>query len=162
MRTLIDSIISQLTDIQEEKNWIGANFNGRLNLVTEEQAFIRPLRDLHSVAEIVSHLTIWRKDTLVKIRTGKGNMTDDREENWLTNDKLRKIGWDMIIADYRDSLAELIALLRIKDDDFLQDKYYDPDFKGDYEYKFVIYGMLHHDIYHLGQLGIIIKFLKQK
>jgi len=26
---------------------------------------------------------------------------------------------------------------------------------------FVIYGMLHHDIYHLDQLGIIIKLLKE-
>ncbi|WP_257670331.1 hypothetical protein [Parapedobacter tibetensis] len=28
------------------------------------------------------------------------------------------------------------------------------------EYRFVIHGMFHHDIYHLGQLGIIIKLLK--
>ena len=162
MRTLIDSIIKQLSDLQEEKNWIGTNFNARLNLVGEEEAFVRPVPDLHSVAEIISHLTVWRKDTIVKIKTGHGTMTDDREENWLADDQLRKIGWDKIIADYRGSLAELIALLRIKDDDFLQEKYYDPDFKGYYEYRFVIYGMLHHDVYHLGQLGIIIKFLRQK
>ncbi len=38
---------------------------------------------------------------------------------------------------------------------------YDTDFKGNYEYSFVINGMLHHDIYHLRQLGIIINYLKK-
>jgi len=39
--------------------------------------------------------------------------------------------------------------------------YYDTDFKGNFEYGFVINGILHLDIYHLGQLGIIIKYLKK-
>jgi hypothetical protein len=116
---------------------------------------------MHSVAEIIFHLTVWRKDAVLKIRTGKGSITDDSEQNWLPNDKLREIGWDKIKSDYRSSLSELIELLRAREDGFLKEKYYDPDFKGYYEYEFVVHGMLHHDIYHLGQLGIVIKFLKR-
>ena len=48
-----------------------------------------------------------------------------------------------------------------KDDEFLNEQYYDTDFKDNYEYRFVINGMPHHEIYHLGQLGIIIKYLKE-
>jgi hypothetical protein len=161
MRILIDNIISQLIDIQEHRNWVGANFNERLNLIGENEAFIRPQADMHSVAEIISHLTIWRKDAVLKIRTGKGSVTDDSEQNWLPNDKLKAIGWDKIKSDYRSSLSGLIELLRTREDGFLKEKYYDPDFKGYYEYEFVVHGMLHHDIYHLGQLGIVIKFLKR-
>ncbi|WP_255420549.1 hypothetical protein [Aquimarina sp. AD10] len=43
----------------------------------------------------------------------------------------------------------------------MKKEYYDTDFKGNYEYSFLLNGMLHHDIYHLGQLGLIIKYLKQ-
>lgn len=161
MRILIDHIINELRDIQEQKNWMGTNFNEKLNLINEDEAFIRPIPHLHSVAEIISHLTVWRKDAILKITTAKGSMTDDCEENWLPNNKLKQTGWNKIISDHRQSLSELTELLQTKEDDFLYEKYYDTDFKSNYEYKFVIFGMLHHDIYHLGQLGIIIKFLKQ-
>lgn len=162
MRALIEDIVRQLNDIQESKNWVGTNFAARLNSITENEAFVRPLPNLHSVAEIVSHLTAWRKDTIVKIRTGTGKMTVESEENWLDYDTLQKIGWDAIKADYQNSLTELIELLRVRDDEFLRQEYYDPDFKGYYPYQFVVDGMLHHDIYHLGQIGIVIKLLRER
>lgn len=161
MGILIDNIISQLGDVQDGKNWMGANFSQKLNKVSENETFLRPIPNLHSVAEIVSHLTTWREETILKIKSGKGNLTDDSEENWLTNDKLKEIGWNKIKARYQDSLSKMIGLLQTKDDSFLNEQYYDTDFKGYYPYQFVIHGMLHHDIYHLGQLGIIIKFLKE-
>ena len=162
MGILIDNIIHQLKEVQEGKPWIGTSFYRKLDQIMEDEAFLRPLPDLHSVAEIISHLTAWRKETIVKIRTGKGSLTDESEENWLGNDILRKTGWSKLKTDYRNSLSELIDLLQARDDDFLDEKYYDADFKGHYNYGFVIYGMLHHDIYHLGQLGIIIRFLKEE
>ncbi len=160
MKILIDNMIRQLRDMQDGKNWMGPNFSKKLVHIAEDSAFILPKPNLHSVAEIISHLTTWRKETILKIRTGKGSITDDAEENWLSNDKLEKIGWDNILSSYRNTLSELIALLETKDDSFLEEKYYDTDFKDNCEYRFVVNGMIHHDIYHLGQLGIIIKFLK--
>lgn len=160
MRTLIEDIINQLNDIQENKNWMGANFKDKLAVIESDEAFVRPLPDLHSVAEVISHLTVWRKETVLKIKTGKGSITDDAEENWLDNKRLKEIGWNKIKRDYRESLREIIDLLQTKQDSFLQEKYYDTDFKGHYPYEFLVLGMLHHDIYHLGQLGIIIKYLK--
>lgn len=162
MKYLIENIIQQLEEVQRGKLWIGSTFNSKLNQVDENSVFLRPTENLHSVAEIISHLTLWRKETILKIQTGKGSKTDDCEENWLSNDKLEIVGWDNIKLEYDRTLSELIGLLKSKDDEFLNELYYDTDFKGDYEYRFVINGMLHHDIYHLGQLGIIIKYLKKK
>ena len=130
-----------------------------MNQVDGNTVFLRPIENLHSVAEIISHLTLWRKETILKIQTGKGSKTDDCEENWLANDKLEILGWYNIKSEYDKTLSELIDLLKSKDDEFLNEQYYDTDFKGNYEYRFVINGMLHHDIYHLGQLGIIIRYL---
>ena len=161
MRTVIENIINQLREVQEANIWIGTNYTKKLDVVNEDEAFVRPHPELHSVAEIISHLTVWRKETILKIETGKGRITDDAKENWLDNNKLREIGWDKIRADYKNSLSELIQLLEMKEDAFLQEKYFDNDFKDYYAYRFVINGMLHHDLYHLGQLGIIIKFLKK-
>lgn len=162
MQFLINDIINQLEAIHQGKIWAAASFEKKLGGISDEEAFVRPLPDLHSVAEIISHLTVWRKETILKITTGMGTLTEDSEENWLSNDVLRKKGWDKIKAEHHNTLADLIALLREKQDGFLTEKYYDPDFRGYYEYQFVIHGTLHHDVYHLGQLGIVVKFLKEK
>ncbi len=162
MNLLIQNIIGQLKEVQTGKIWIGGSFESKLNQLNEAQVFKRPFENVHSVAEILSHLTLWRMETILKIKTGKGSRTDDCEENWLTNDHLETIGWDKLKSDYDNSLTVLIDLIKDKDDGFLNQEYYDTDFKGDYPYSFVLNGMLHHDIYHLGQLGLIIKLLKEK
>lgn len=161
MNYLIRHIIEQLEEVHHGKLWIGSTFDSKLNQVDETLVFLRPIENLHSIAEIISHLTFWRQETNLKIRTGIGSKTDDSEGNWLDNDQLQTVGWAHIKSAYDKSLVELIDLLKSKDDAFLSQTYYDPDFKGHYEYKFVINGMLHHDIYHLGQLGIILKYLKK-
>lgn len=161
MNTIIKHIIQQYQEIQQGKPWIGSTYTSKLNRVDENDFFIRPFEDLHSIAEIISHLTLWRKETILKIQTGKGSKTDDCEENWLSNDKLKSLGWQYIKSEYDNTLSDLIDLLQSKDDTFLDENYYDTDFKGDYPYSFIINGMLHHDLYHLGQIGIIIKYLKR-
>ncbi len=158
-RDLICNYIKQLKEVQEKKIWIGENFHKKLSLINEENAFIRPLPNLHSVAEIISHLITWRKETILKLKTGDGKLTDDSEENWLSNEQLKKIGWNQLKLNYENTLIEIINILENKEDHFLGEQYYDTDFKGNYKYQFVIEGMLHHDLYHLGQLGIITKLL---
>lgn len=161
MRHLIENIIQQYQEVQNGKLWIGSTFTSKLNQINENLVFTRPIVGLHSIAEIISHLTLWRKETILKIQTGEGSKTDDCEENWLANDKLETLGWKHIKSEYDNTLTELIDLLNSKEDSFLNELYYDTDFKDNYKYSFVIYGMLHHDLYHLGQLGIIIKYLKE-
>lgn len=160
MNNVIQNYIQQYKEIQNGNPWIGTTFSKQLDHIDEKLVFTRPIEGLHSIAEIISHLTLWRKEAILKIQTGKGSKTDDCDENWLTNDKLEILGWSHIKSEYERTLQELIILLESKDDDFLDELYYDTDFKGDYKYSFVINGMLHHDIYHLGQIGIINKFLK--
>ena len=162
MNFLINHIILQLENIQNGKIWIGENFQKKLNLVTNKNAFLRPEIYIHSIAEIISHLTIWRKETILKITTGKGSLTDDLENNWFGNEQLIKLGWPYILNDFNTTSTKLITLLKQKDESFLDEIYYDTDYNGRYKYLFVIEGMLHHDLYHLGQLGIIIKLLNDK
>lgn len=161
MKYIIADFIEQFNNVQSGKLWMGPNYKRMLEDINEHSAFIRPIPDLHSVAEIISHLTLWREETILKIKTGTGSKTDDCEENWLNNIHLKKLGWGYIKQEYDNSSKELIDLLKSKDDPFLDEYYYDTDFKGNYKYSFVINGMLHHDLYHLGQLGIVLKYLRK-
>ena len=161
-RKVLSYIIQQLLEIQHAKLWMGDNFERKINSITEKEAFTKPSLTMHSVAELIAHLTAWNKDTMLKIRDGMGQLRDNDDQNWSDNDQLKKIGWNTIIQDYRKSLSEVIDLLRDKDDSFLKEKYYDQDFKGKFDYSFAVDGMLHHHIYHLGQMGIIIKLIKEQ
>lgn len=161
MKRLLENIVRQLKDLENGKVWIGTNYYEKLNSISEKDVFIQPYPNLHSIAEIISHLTVWRNETILKINTGVGRITDACKENWLTNDQLIKKGWNKILLEYKNSFSELIKILEIKDDSFLNEKYFDTDFNDYFKYQFVVYGMIHHDIYHLGQLGIIIKILKE-
>ena len=71
------------------------------------------------------------------------------------------VNWEVIIfaIAYHDLVYNT---LKNKDDTFLKEKYYDQDFKGEFDYSFAIDGMLHHNIYHLGQMGIVIKLIKKR
>ena len=160
MKTLIKHYIQELKDVQDGHLWAGQNYTKKLSQVTEEQLFLRPIEGMHAIAEILSHLTLWRTETILKIKTGEGSKTDECEENWLPLQKLKKKGWEKIKSDYDQSLSDIIELLEEREDSFLDELYFDTDFKDHYPYRFVINGMLHHDLYHLGQLGIIIKYLK--
>ena len=161
MKVLVEYIINQLLDNQQGKVWIGPTYDKHLSRINEENAFIRPLPEMHSVAEIISHLTTWQKETTLKIETGEGSITDDAEQNWYPNEKLEAMGWTSVLHEYKSSLFQLIDLLKTKEDAFLDEQYYDTDFKGHYPYSFVVNGMLQHNLYHLGQVGLIVKYLKQ-
>lgn len=159
MNDKISDLISQMTEIQNGRPWIGSSFKRKMELVKYEDFFRRPIAEMHSVAEILSHLTIWRKETLLKMETGKGSLTDDDPSNWKDLDVLKSMGRTQILNTYEISLKEIQNHLKSKNDGFLEQTYYDTDFKGLYTYAWLLQGMLHHDIYHLGQIGYITKFL---
>lgn len=159
MKTNLNSLIFQLKETKSGKPWIGSSFDKKLSTLNNEEFFRRPLQNLHSVAELISHLTIWRKETVLKIKTGEGSITDKDPLNWQDLENLKIVGRKKLMEDFDQSLDDIIELLQDKNDDFLDQCYYDTDFKDTYPYSFVLLGMLHHDLYHLGQIGIIVKFL---
>lgn len=159
MKQLITVIIDQMEQIHFGKGWIGVNFNDKVQGLPEN-IFFAQVNGMHSIAEIISHLITWRLETILKIKTGEGSITDDDASNWKPNQELKKMGMDEILLKYAESLSELLCLLKQKNDAFHDQMYYDTDFKSNYPYAFLIQGMLHHDIYHLGQIALLIKYLE--
>ena len=156
MQQLIKTLIDQFEEVHHGYGWIGVNFDKKINDLSPDE-FFHQAQGMHSIAEIISHLTVWRKEAILKIKTGQGSMTDDNPSNWKSNKELQRLGKDTILLKHNESLSKLIALLKLKNDTFLKETYFDTDFKGNYPYTFLIHGMLHHDLYHLGQIGLLIK-----
>ena len=155
MVVLMESYIAQIKDLEGAETWLNETFDKKLKGINDKNAFIRPVKDLHSVAEIVSHLIEWRKSLLSIFKTGKRSVSMDSPENWKTNEELKKESWKDLLNKLKATQKDIISFLSTKDDKWLKLK--KPGGKDIFEY--YIIGLIQHDVYHLGQIGIIRKFL---
>lgn len=159
---LINNMIQQLKDIESADLWIDENFDKKLAEVNDMTSFERPLPDMHSIAELMSHLIEWRKEVLSRLNGNPRGLEMTDSANWRTNAELAKKGWKNMLQEFHSTQQSIIYFLEGKDDVFLSTPYpyAGPAFPHDYQY--LVTGLIHHDLYHLGQMGITIKFLKMR
>jgi uncharacterized damage-inducible protein DinB len=155
-QVLIRNIVRQLHEIQEGSLWFDQCFKDKIDGLSDSNALTRPIPQVHSVAEHVSHMLEWRKECMIRfkgLRTDLMNSPDD----WKDDTELSKIGWTELKNSFYNSQYELIHLMESQDDSYLETKFLDTD----YNFHYLIEGIIHHDLYHLGQIGVTIKLLKK-
>lgn len=154
----VKNYINQLTQLYEGGNWNDESYMEKLKNVNEQIEFAQPLPGKHSVAEILWHVIYW-KTILIKQIQGdfEFRKRTEKEFNFLPVEKLKQKGWINLVAEFKQTHETLIALLNERDDNFLQEEF-TPGKSFDYQ----IEGIIHHDIYHLGQIGLVISLLKNK
>lgn len=152
---IIKGIIRQLQDNLDGNNWLDESFKKKIEGIDEKLVFYRPIPEVHSVAELIGHITIWRTESMKKLQGIESSLTMESPENWRTNEELRKIGWQKLKSDLFSSQIDLINMIKNRTDKYLEQNHYAPG----YSYHYIIEGLIHHDIYHLGQLGITLKLL---
>ena len=155
-KTLINHYVQELKKTIEGENWVEENFRKKLDNLEEKKVFIRPIPAVHSVAELVSHIVVWKQEVLNRLHKNECRLSVESPENWKSNDELRLQGWDRLKLALYNSQEELIAFLNQKDDSFLIEN----EYANGYSFKYLVDGLLQHDMYHLGQIGITIKLLR--
>jgi uncharacterized damage-inducible protein DinB len=151
---LARSFMHQLQNSLNGDLWVGETFSGKLDQVDNDQAFVRPVFNVHSIAELVSHLLEWRLSVMNILRGGEPTLSMDSPMNWRDNQELKNIGWQSLLAVFNSSQQALIDLLSTQDDYFLDRIAVDGR-----SYEYYLEGLIHHDMYHLGQIGLVIKML---
>ncbi|MEW6194652.1 MAG: DinB family protein [Bacteroidota bacterium] len=154
----VKNYINQLTQLFGGDSWNDESYMEKLKSVNEQIAFAQPLPGKHSVAEILWHVIYW-KTILIKQIQGdfEFRKRTEKEFNFLPVEKLKQKGWINLVAEFKQTHETLIAMLNERDDNFLQEEF-SPGKSFDYQ----IDGIIHHDIYHLGQIGLVISLLKNK
>ncbi|WP_294244023.1 DinB family protein [uncultured Chryseobacterium sp.] len=154
---LIEDMIKQFNDLHDGDVWLDETFAKKFEQINEAEAFTRPLPDLHSPAELVSHLIVWRRAVMGRLKGLVVRLELDDPSNWKTNDELRPAGWEALKKELYQSRQEIIDILNGKDDTYLN------TISADYgkDFRYFLQGLIHHDLYHMGQLGISIKYLKK-
>ena len=148
--------IKDLTQLYEKGAWFGDTYMEKLQDVTEKEAFTQPVKGVHSIAELIAHVIYWRSP-IIKALTGVKDYqaSVDSPENWQTLESLKAKGWKNILKDLEESQKQLTTVLKDAKAGF---------FKGEYSpgnsWDYVTEGIIQHDIYHLGQLGLVKKMIR--
>ena len=158
MKTELSSYIRQLESIYDGRPWYGDSLLHKLEQIGPKEAFATPAPGIHSVAQLTAHILIWRR---VLVERLKGNADFKVEinsaEDWPSQKDLQKKGWEKILSELADSQRELLELLSAETDELLARTYDDK-----HNFRFLIEGIIQHDIYHTGQIGLLQSWLKTR
>jgi uncharacterized damage-inducible protein DinB len=132
--------------------WHGPPLAELLGQVPSEEAFDHPVAGAHSAAELVAHLTFWKD--VVQRRTEGEAVSDAGQHDWRPLDKATS-SWDALCLRLAQAHASLVARV-----EGLGDGRLDEPVPGQPISQYVmLHGVVQHDLYHAGQLAILIKAL---
>jgi len=148
-------IAEQLKDAYEGEPWFGRNIKEIMNEIDEAIVFEKP-NGQHSILELLWHMITWKEFTLTRLQNDNQKSLRYFEENdWRELDHSNKTLWQQGLQQFKKLHNELIETIQRQKDELL------PQQVGGRKYDFrkLLYGIVQHDIYHLGQIAYIKKML---
>lgn len=155
----IDQLIASLSEIFEGEPWYGESVMRKLENVPYIIGDKTCLPESHNVAQIVAHLISWKNFALEKLKENADFKIEiDSEQDWPTVKVDSRKAWEDLKHDLVVAQMSLYEFLKGKTDDFLDKKVAGRK----YTYEYLLNGIIQHDIYHLGQIGLIQSQLKNQ
>ena len=152
----IKQYVRQLDQLYNGGSWQGESISAKLNSLSEAEAFQQPLPGVHSVAEIVWHCIYWRTVALKRMEGDNLYREQTMEAlNFLPLTELQEKGWKDLIAELSQSQSDILRELDTKRDAFL-----DGEYQPGYSFDHLVEGIVQHDLYHLGQIGLVISMIR--
>lgn len=145
----MDTLIRLVKTLEETYNgdaWHGPTIKKVLSDIRSENAGWR-IGNSHSIIEIVQHMTAWRSFVVHKLRGDKDFDISDETNFPKGND------WNKAIAEFDEIQGQLLKAIASFDKEKLSDLV--PNRK--YSFNKLLHGIVHHDLYHLGQITMIIR-----
>lgn len=148
MKSEIQNIVSLLERTFDKGAWHGPAVKEALADLSADEASHR-LPGTHSIIELVGHMTAWRR-YLIKKLSGDFSykVTDDLNFP-------QAVDWNVVVEELLDSQVQLIAALKALPAEKLSEQV--PWTEESFTYYRIIHGIIHHDLYHAGQIILIRK-----
>ena len=134
--------------------WFGAGVLEKLQNYPDEVANQVYGPHDHSIGKYLRHMLVWRNyairklagDPDYKIALGSAEDFPPGEE-----------GLSELLEQLKTNQVALLAAIAAQD----ADRYHQPlDAKSAYTVAELLHGVLHHDIYHLGQIGLLLRLME--
>lgn len=155
MTSLIDLYIRRFKEVHYKTPWYGkgikASFQDYVpNILKDNSLHAKSIQDLGG------HIEQWRQFALAKLR---GDVSFDIELNTAHDwPDTSDMNWEEMMKQLDKSLDELCTCLKEHDDSLFARQVPGKS----YNFRFLLDGVIYHDIYHLGQMNMIYSILNRK
>ncbi len=131
--------------------WHGPALRQLLRGVSARQAAARPLRRAHTIWELVLHVTAWKGAVLRRMQ-GKA-LSLSPAQNFPPMPKATPANWNSTLAALQAAQEELQRAVAA-----LPEKRLKQIVPGKpYTLYFMLHGLVQHDLYHAGQIALLMK-----
>jgi uncharacterized damage-inducible protein DinB len=155
MRKEIDYIITTLHSVLDGEPWFGRSVMSLLQEVNPAVVYKRPTANSHSLIELIYHMNTWAEFTLKRLeRVEEKDFAVFEKLDWREIEP-NEHTWEKGVAQFKVTHDLIIELLGTKDDEFLSGEV---DYR-EYNFRFLLHGIIQHDIYHAGQIAYLKKLL---
>ncbi|MEQ9301866.1 MAG: DinB family protein [Cyclobacteriaceae bacterium] len=141
----------------QRQPWYGESLLKLIDRMTLEDVNFRPTGKTKTAGERLAHIVAWRKLILERLKGNaafiiKMNTPDD----FPGPDTYTAQSWQDLIAELKSTHAELLEWIpKIKDTKAMVRGSKGNDGKP-YSYDYLIRGLIEHDIYHQGQMALLV------
>lgn len=153
---LVERIIKLLNAAFHGGAWHGPSVLEVIKSMKPKHAEYK-LSGVHTIAELIYHMTSWRIFVSQKIN-GNEAYEIAEEKNFGKFNKVDEFELETLLMELSLSHDELISQLKNKKDDFLEEIVPGTE----YDYYTLIHGVIHHDLYHTGQMAVFKKLIDRK
>lgn len=157
MNTELNRIRGMLQATFDGDPWHGSAVMHILSGISASQASAKPVAHVHSIWELVLHMTAWRIFTCEKFRGNASYDITHTEQDWPMVKNTDGEAWLQALHNLKQSQLDLLEVLEQPADDLL-----DKVVPGrSYNYYVLLQGIIQHDLYHSGQIALLKKQLSQ-
>lgn len=148
-------MIGLFNDLYDGNPWIDVNIMDTLSSISAKDASYRIGEKRNTIWEITEHMICWRENVLQRVQ-GKVITTPAHNYFEKIKDSSEK-GWENTLKRFSATQSAWITFLeKVKQKDF--EKIYPRNQLNYYQH---IHGILQHDAYHLGQITLLVKIIKE-
>lgn len=153
------SIKEQLKLIYDGDPWYENAIKPVLESVNPALVFDLSGKKMHSIAELVTHMITWREFAERRLR-GETESIPNQEQtfDWKKFSSDKKRVWSILKNRLDSSQKHLPELINQMDDSILNQRVAGKP----YIFRYLLMGIVHHDLYHLGQIIYIQKLLNKE
>jgi uncharacterized damage-inducible protein DinB len=158
MKTRINDLLTSFLEIYLGPNWIEVALQDVLTDVDSTLAFSNPPGGRNSIAKIVCHL-VFIREYLIKKLQGDQTTVINQDESFNTTafGDDPATAWQNLQEELTRTFQIIRDLLQAAEPELL-DK---PILPRDYNFDYLIAGIIQHEAYHTGQLEFLKKQLQQ-
>ena len=152
----LKAIIERMESVFSGEPWYGKSITRLLDEVDETAVYTKINGHAHTMIELLFHMLNWQEFALHRLQEDN-NIDPQRYQllDWRETDPSMHT-WNTGIAAFTGAHNKIVELLKRSPDELLSRQVqYRP-----YDMRFLLNGLIEHNIYHIGQITLINKVLR--